>query len=519
MDPNNFAYEHYGILVQNDEEEMSKSDELRTLNVQNISNILGSEDIGQSARMVLVSQNDSYVQSEAHNSINIDGKSLLKTAKNICLSTKMQAKTNANNLELQTTNQFIEETEKDVTQDFVNCMQQLQQRQHESAKEPSNDSEAMDRKNISLMTANGKSRRWEQKLVQIKTMEGEFSVTMWASGTSDDEYSSSDQNAEEADYLNGNENENGHNAASNKPLSPEQIKKNDTVLHQQQLFFQQQQEQFLQLQPHMIVPLTGTTGTTDKGNSNSKRNLNCETHTSFAVMSQGCRLINEESLLTVENQSLVPNDIDCDIMNDVAATGSVPFGVVRQAPSTDIVANGSDASDFSQFANDKKIACPHKGCHKYFRDSSAMRKHLHTHGPRVHVCAECGKAFVESSKLKRHQLVHTGEKPFQCTFEGCGKRFSLDFNLRTHVRIHTGDRPFVCPFDACNKKFAQSTNLKSHILTHAKAKRNTGNPRHATCPSNEPLSPSGESSTNLIKVELRDTTMSDNHAPFVMYAD
>jgi len=48
-----------------------------------------------------------------------------------------------------------------------------------------------------------------------------------------------------------------------------------------------------------------------------------------------------------------------------------------------------------------------------FRDNSAMRKHLHTHGPRVHVCAECGKAFVESSKLKRHQLVHTGEKPFQ----------------------------------------------------------------------------------------------------------
>ncbi|GBM86164.1 hypothetical protein AVEN_48178-1 [Araneus ventricosus] len=27
------------------------------------------------------------------------------------------------------------------------------------------------------------SRRWEQKQVQIKTLEGEFSVTMWASGT------------------------------------------------------------------------------------------------------------------------------------------------------------------------------------------------------------------------------------------------------------------------------------------------------------------------------------------------
>ncbi|KAM7543209.1 hypothetical protein Aperf_G00000013518 [Anoplocephala perfoliata] len=116
----------------------------------------------------------------------------------------------------------------------------------------------------------------------------------------------------------------------------------------------------------------------------------------------------------------------------------------------------------------RAVACPHKNCGKLFRDNSAMRKHLHTHGPRVHVCGECGKAFVESSKLKRHQLVHTGEKPFQCSFEGCGKRFSLDFNLRTHYRIHTGDRPYICPVEGCSKRFAQSTNLKSHLSTHNK---------------------------------------------------
>lgn len=38
------------------------------------------------------------------------------------------------------------------------------------------------------MHVESRPRKWEQKQVQIKTMEGEFSVTMWASGTSDGKF-------------------------------------------------------------------------------------------------------------------------------------------------------------------------------------------------------------------------------------------------------------------------------------------------------------------------------------------
>lgn len=49
-----------------------------------------------------------------------------------------------------------------------------------------------------------------------------------------------------------------------------------------------------------------------------------------------------------------------------------------------------------------------------------------------HACTMCHKRFDRPSTLRKHLLVHTGEKAFVC--ETCGRRFGVASNLNRHVR-------------------------------------------------------------------------------------
>ncbi|KAI0761653.1 hypothetical protein BD413DRAFT_588516 [Trametes elegans] len=58
---------------------------------------------------------------------------------------------------------------------------------------------------------------------------------------------------------------------------------------------------------------------------------------------------------------------------------------------------------------------------------------------KVHNCWMCHKSFDRPSTLKKHLLVHTGEKAFAC--ESCGRRFGVASNLNRHARTCRAANP------------------------------------------------------------------------------
>ena len=129
--------------------------------------------------------------------------------------------------------------------------------------------------------------------------------------------------------------------------------------------------------------------------------------------------------------------------------------------------------NFYEFIGDnkKQVAKPSmkeknqcKTCGKLFSRILLLRRHEQIHsGEKPFQCKTCLKSFTQSNSLTIHTRIHNGEKPFKC--KKCNATFSQSGTMYRHERSHTGDKPFKC--QSCPKAFAEAAKLTIHKRTHA----------------------------------------------------
>ncbi|XP_072947947.1 uncharacterized protein [Epargyreus clarus] len=129
-------------------------------------------------------------------------------------------------------------------------------------------------------------------------------------------------------------------------------------------------------------------------------------------------------------------------------------------------------------------------CGEKFEDLDEYEKHKQKHNPAgEYLCNLCGKGFETAEILKGHMLLHSVTGLFvTCPFCSqlikrnaltqhikyghnfkprcnlCLKTFANLNNLKRHMMIHTGIREFQC--DICLKRFHQKITMQTHRLTH-----------------------------------------------------
>ena len=115
--------------------------------------------------------------------------------------------------------------------------------------------------------------------------------------------------------------------------------------------------------------------------------------------------------------------------------------------------------------------CPRHG--RAFKAKYKLVNHIRVHtGEKPFACpfSRCGKVFARSENLKIHKRTHTGsvssfllpiiasrvssfssERPFQCQY--CERSFANSSDRKKHQHVHTSDKPYTCRIPGCEKTY------------------------------------------------------------------
>jgi KRAB domain-containing zinc finger protein len=85
---------------------------------------------------------------------------------------------------------------------------------------------------------------------------------------------------------------------------------------------------------------------------------------------------------------------------------------------------------------------------------------------------DCTQTFSSEAAAFDHAAhdMHEHAEPGEmCNFRGCGKKLSRDpASVRRHVKKHVSDKQFNCPAPGCNARFKEKSKLARHSIVHTK---------------------------------------------------